>query len=330
MTALAPTLQAFFTTRLTAQRQVSPRTIHAYRDAFRLLLSFIADRDGTPPADLDVGDLDATTISSFLDHLETYRHNSARTRNARLTAIQSFFRFAAYRHPEHAESIAQVLAIPTKRHPTASVTFLTPNEIDALVAAPDTATWNGRRDHTLLTLALHTGLRLAELTGLRRGDLHLDPPAHVSCTGKGRRHRDTPLGPDTVKVLTAWVAHHPGADHDYLFTSRRGGPLSPDAVQRLVTKHATTAQQTCPSLTGKHVTPHTLRHTCAMELLRHDIDITVIALWLGHERLQSTQTYLHADLAIKQRALDRTRPDDTTPAGRYQPPDRLLAFLQSL
>lgn len=330
MSALAPTLQAFFTTRLVQQRQASPRTVAAYRDAFRLLLAYAHARTTKTPSQLDIDDLDAELISGFLDHLEHDRHNSVRTRNARLTAFRSFYRFAAYRHPEHAGLISQVLAIPPKRCETTVVSFLTQAEIDAVIAAPDMTTWAGRRDHALVLVAVQTGLRLSELIGLRCRDAHLGPGPHLSCLGKGRKHRDTPLGPGAVRVLRAWMRESRGQPDDALFCSRRGGHLSPDAVQRLLAKHVATATEACPSLRAKQVSPHTLRHSCAMDLLGHGVDIAVIGLWLGHEKLQSTQSYLHADLTIKERALNRTAPHDVSGGGRYRPPDRLLAFLDSL
>lgn len=330
MSTLAPTLQAFFTTRLVQQRQASPRTVQTYRDAFRLLLAYAHVRTGKAPAQLDLADLDADMISGFLDHLEQQRHNSVRTRNARLTAIHSFYRFAAYRHPEHAELVSQILAIPTKRCETAVVSFLDESEIDAVLAAPDRTTWAGRRDHTLLLVAVQTGLRLSELIDLRYQDAHLGTGPHLSCFGKGRKRRDTPLSSTAVRVLHAWLRERNGHPHEPLFPSRRGGHLSPDAIQRLLAKHVTTAAESCPSLRTKRVTPHTLRHSCAMALLRHGVDIAVIALWLGHEKLQSTQIYLHADLTIKEQALNRTAPHGTTGTGRYRPPDRLLAFLDNL
>lgn len=330
MSALAPTLQAYFTTRLARQRQASPRTVASYRDAFRLLVSYTHTRTGKAPSQLDLADLDTEMISGFLDHLEHERHNSVRTRNARLTAIHSFYRFAAYRHPEHADLISQVLAIPSKRCESAVVCFLTQDEIDALLAAPDRTTWAGRRDHALLVVATQTGLRLSELVGLRCQDTHLGPGPHLSCLGKGRKHRDTPLTAGAVRVLRTWLRERHGQPDEALFPSRRHGHLSPDAVQRLLAKHVATAATSCPTLHTKRVSPHTLRHSCAMGLLHHGVDVAVIGLWLGHEKLQSTQTYLHADLTIKERALSRTTPHRTSSNGRYRPPDRLLAFLESL
>jgi len=325
MTALAPTLQAFFTDRLARQRQASPHTIAAYRDTWRLLLSYAA----TQPSVLDLADLDAPLIGKFLDHLERERGNSARTRNARLAAVHSLFRYAALRHPEHAEVIARVLAIPPKRYDKALVTWLTEPELAALLAAPDRSTWAGRRDHALILLAAQTGLRISELTGLTIGDIHLGAGAHVSCTGKGRKQRITPLTTSTAAVLRAWLAGRHGQPAQPLFPNRTGGRLSRDAVEHRLAKHTATAAARCPSLNVKAVTAHTLRHTAAMRLLHAGTDTSVIALWLGHEQAETTQIYLHADLALKERALARIKPPDAKP-GRYQPPDKLLAFLEAL
>ncbi len=329
MTALAPTLQAFFTDRLATQRQASGRTVAAYRDTFRLLVGFVANRTCTPPSKLDLADLDAPAIGAFLLHLEQQRHNSVRTRNARLAAIHSFFRYAALRHPEHADSIGRVLAIPHKRHARALVCFLTPAEAQALIDAPDRRTWIGRRDHAMLTIAVQTGLRVAELTSLRCRDAALTAGPHVRCLGKGRKERCTPLTAPAVATLRSWLAERGGNPGDPLFPSRRGTALSTDAVEALVTKYAQAAASRCPSLTAKKVTPHVLRHTCAMALREAGIDVATIALWLGHEHIASVMPYMHADLGIKQRALDRTTPPDVPP-GRYRPPDNLLAFLASL
>ena len=329
MTALAPALQAFFTTRLGHQRDASPHTIDSYRHAFRLLLTYAKAQTGKDPSDLDLADLDASLVSGFLDHLERERGNGAASRNTRLAAIHSFFRFASYRHPEHAASIQQVLAIPQKRTEKSPRSFLTAAEMDALLAAPDRSTWIGRRDHVLLAVALRTGLRLSELTGLRRQDVHLGTGAHLKCLGKGRKRRDTPLDKPTVKLLHAWMHEQDGNPEDPLFPSRRGGRLSPDAVQRLVTRHAATAQGRYPSLAAKRITAHTLRHSCAMDLLTNGLDVAVLALWLGHEKLESVNAYLHADLSLKERALTRRPPLNDKPR-RYRPYDALLAFLEAL
>jgi site-specific recombinase XerD len=329
MTALAPTLEAFFTQRLIDQRQASPNTVAAYRDAWRLLLSYTSERTAKRPYQLDLADLDATLIGEFLNHLENHRHNSVRTRNARLAAIRSLFAFAALRHPEHADLIARVLAIPTKRCDRAIVTYLDDNEADALVASPDRNRWTGRRDHAILALALQTGLRVSELTSLRNQDVELRTGAHVRCWGKGRKQRATPLRPGTVSVLRTWMKERGGHPEDPLFPTSRGTPLTRDAVTALVAKHTATAAHHHKSLTNKTVTPHVLRHSCAMRLLRGGVDRAVLALWLGHEQVQTTDIYLHGDLTIKQQALARTTPPNVRP-GRYRPPDPLLAFLQDL
>ncbi|MGB3187064.1 MAG: site-specific integrase [Ornithinimicrobium sp.] len=329
MSMLAPTVEAFFTERLAAQRESSPHTIAAYSHALRLLLGFAYDRTGKTPSRLEVADLDASLIADFLTHLEQERGNSVATRNARMSAIRSLFAYAALRHPEHAEVIQRVLAIPAKRHDQTIVCFLTPEEVDALLAAPDRGTWIGRRDHALLVLATQTGLRVAELAGLACDDLHLDTGAHVRCRGKGRKDRATPLTDQTVAVLEVWLRERGQQPDQPLFPSRRGSPLSPDAIQWLTAKHAATAAGHCPSIGAKNVTPHVLRHTAAMQLLQAGVDVSVIALWLGHENVQTTQVYLHADLALKEKAIARTAPPNTVP-GRYQPPDPLLAFLEGL
>ena len=329
MTAIAATMQAFFTERLIAQRRASPHTITAYRDTLRLLLGFAAQRTRTPPCRLDIADLDAPMISAFLDHLERERGNTIRSRNARLAAIHSLFSFAALRHPEHAADIARVLAIPPKRSDQTIVTFLTSTETEALLAVPDRATRTGRRDHAWILLAIQTGLRASELTALTRHDVHLGAGAYVACHGKGRKDRITPLAPGTVTTLQAWLAEHGGTPDDPLFTTIRGGPMSRDALQQRLTLYATAAGKTCPTLASKNVTPHVLRHSAAMALLHAGVDITVIALWLGHESVTTTQIYLQADMALKQQALDRTTPPASVP-GRYRPSDQLLAFLEAL
>jgi integrase/recombinase XerD len=329
MTMLAPTLQAFFTERLIRQRHASAHTIAAYRDTLRLLLIFASNQTAKKVCRLDVADLDAPLVATFLDHLEHRRGNSIRTRNARLAAIHSLFAYAAVRHPEHAHDIGRVLAIPAKRADHTIVAFLTEPEADALVAAPNRTTRTGRRDHTLLLLAIQTGLRAAELTALTRADVHLGAGAHVACHGKGRKDRITPLTTVTVTVMRAWLAERGGHPTDPLFPTNRGGPMSHDALQQRLALHATTAAASCPSLAGKNVAPHVMRHTAAMRLLHAGVDTTVIALWLGHESTATTQIYLQADLELKQRALDKTTPPTSTP-GRYRPPDEILAFLDTL
>jgi len=329
MSALAPTVQAFFTQRLLRERNASPHTIAAYRDTIKLLLRFAAERCGREPSMLDIADLDADTIAVFLDHLQADRGNSARTRNARLAAIHSLYRYAALRHPEHAQDIQRVLSIPPKRTDRALVTFLDQPEIEALLAAPDRSTWTGRRDHALLLLAIQTGLRASELTTLNVDDVQLAGAAHVTCEGKGRKQRVTPLTRTTSAVIGVWLDERVGHPGDPLFPTSRGRRLSRDALERRLHLHLAHAAQHQPSLREKNVTLHTLRHTSAMQLLHAGVDSTVIALWLGHERVETTQIYLHADLALKERALARTKPPDAKP-GRYRPPDQLLAFLEAL
>ena len=326
MSALAPTLQAFFTERLLRQRNASPHTVAAYRDTMRLLLRFAHERTHKQPSELD---LDAALIAAFLDQLEHERGNSVRTRNARLAAINSLYRFAALRHPEHAALIQRVLAIPPKRFDRALVSFLTEPEVEALIASPDRSTWTGRRDHALLLLATETGLRASELTGLNRSDLHLGVGAHISCHGKGRKQRTTPLTRSTVATLRAWTTERGGGTAEPLFPTRQGRRLSRDALERRLAKYLRDAAGRAPSLHNKKVTLHVLRHTAAMRLLHAGVDTSVIALWLGHESIDTTQIYLHADLALKERALARTTPTASTP-GRYRPPDSMLAFLEAL
>ena len=329
LASLPALLQAFFLDRLLRQRAASAHTIAAYRDAFRLLLPFATQRVGKTVSDLDVADLDAPIVGDFLDHLEKERGNSARTRNARLAAIHSFFRYVALREPAYALICQRVLAIPSKRHERKEIEYLTRRETEALIAVPDLSRWIGRRDRALLLLAVQTGLRVSELIGLRCKDVVLGTGANVHCMGKGRKERRTPLRRDAVAVLEPWLRERAGQADDPLFPSVRGGALSRDAVERLVTKHVTTAGRTCPSLKRKRVTPHVLRHTAAMDLLQHGVDRSVIALWLGHESVETTQIYLHADLRMKEKALERTTSLGTKP-GRYRPDDALLTFLESL
>ncbi|WP_239312684.1 tyrosine-type recombinase/integrase [Frankia sp. Cj3] len=329
MSTLASILQSFFTDRLHHQRQASIHTIAAYRDAVKLLLVFASATTGKQPSDLNIADLDAPLIGAFLDHLETDRANSVRTRNARLAAIHALFRHAAWHRPDDAAVIQRVLAIPPKRFDRTIVTYLTEAEITALLDAPDPTTWTGRRDRALLMLACQTGLRASELIGLTIGDLHLGTGAHVSCLGKGRKQRITPLTPATVTVVRGWLTERAGQSHDPLFPTRRGTPLSRDGLERRLATHVATATQSCPTLRGKKISPHVLRHSTAMRLLHAGVDTSVIALWLGHENVATTQIYIHADLAIKEKALARTAPQNTT-QGRYQPNDDILAFLESL
>jgi site-specific recombinase XerD len=322
-------LQTFFTDCLIRQRRASPHTVVAYRNTFRILLRFAAARLRRVPSRLVIADLDAAFLGEFLDHLERERGNSARSRNARLAALRAFFRYVALSEPAHALHCQRVLAIPSKRFERGIVEFLGEEEVEALLGAPDTATWIGRRDRALLLVAVQTGLRVSELTALRRQDVTLGTGAHVRCFGKGRKLRCTPLRSDVTRILKAWLRERPPEPDKPVFPSSRGGRMSEDAVERLVAKHVAAARQGCPSLNDKRVTPHTLRHSAAMRLLQKGVDRSVIALWLGHESIQTTQIYLHADLQLKEKALARTASSGQVP-GRYRPSDTLLAFLEGL
>lgn len=329
MSALAPALQAFFTDRLIGQRAASPNTIAAYRTGLRLLLGFAAERTGKSPSTLDIAELDAPLVAAFLDHLEHDRHNTATTRNNRLAAIHSLFAYLALHHPEHAGSIQRVLAIPVKRTQRNLVTYLSDHEVDVLLGSCDQSRWTGRRDHAMFALTIQTGLRISELAGLACCDVTLATGANVHTVGKGRKERRTPLVPATRAILKAWLAERAGASNDPLFPTTTGRRLSPDAIERRLALHLAVAAITCPSISTKRTTVHTLRHTAAMRLLLAGNDITVIALWLGHEQIATTNIYLHADMTHKQRAIDRTKPLAAKP-GRFRPPDPLLAFLEAL
>jgi site-specific recombinase XerD len=332
MTTISPLsalLQSFFTDRLMKQRQVSTHTIASYRDTFRLLLGFAHKQLKKTPSQLALDDLNAPFIGAFLDDIQNHRHNGARTRNLRLTAIRSFFKYAAFQEPSRSAHIQRVLAIPAKRQDRPLIDFLTYPEIQALLTAPDKTTWTGRRDQALLMLAIQTGLRLSELIGLRSRDIVLSLGAHVRCYGKGRKERCTPLTKQTVALMKAWLKERGGSDNYVVFPNARGTPLSPDGVQYLLAKHVAKARETCPSLKEKRVSPHVLRHTAAMELLHAGVDHSVIALWLGHESPETTHIYLQADLALKEKILEKTKPPDVK-AGRYRPSDKLLQFLNTL
>lgn len=324
-----PLLEAFFTDRLIRQRQASPHTLASYRDTFCLLLAYAQHQLRKEPSEVTLADLDTAFLGAFLNHLEHERDNSARSRNVRLAAIHSFFRYVALHAPEHSALAQRVLAIPNKRYLRRPVAFLSSLEVTALLAAPDLDSWVGRRDRALLLLTVQTGLRAAEVIGLRCEDIVLGPAAYVQCQGKGRKLRNTPLRKDTVTVLRSWLAERSGRSSDPAFPTINGTPLSHDALQYLLNKHLAVARRNCPSLTTKHVTPHVLRHTLAMDLLHHGVDRAVIALWLGHESVETTAIYLQADMKIKEQALAKTDAADTR-ARRYKPDDHLLAFLKSL
>ena len=327
--SLAALLERFFTQRLMQQRQASPHTVSSYRDTFRQFLKFTEQRLHKAPSQLNFQEIDAPLIMAFLDHSEKHQGVSIRSRNLRLTALHSFFRFAAFEAPVHSAQIQRVLAIPSKRFTRTLVQFLTRLEVDALLAAPDRRTWSGRRDHAFILLAVQTGLRLSEMSGLQRQDMILGTGAHVRVIGKGRKERCTPLARSTLVVLKAWLREPQRGDGNILFPSARGERLSVHGVQYLLNKHRMTASRVCPSLRDKRVTVHRLRHTTAMELLQGGVDRSVIALWLGHERVETTQIYLEATLAMKEKALAKTSPPHGR-RGRYKPGDRLLAFLSDL
>jgi integrase/recombinase XerD len=321
-------VQRFFTDRLCVQMEASRHTVAGYRDTFRLLLRYASARHGKPPVKLMIEDIDADLVADFLVHTETARGNSARSRNTRLAAIRSFFRYVAMSDPTWLLQCQRILAMPNKRYVKRAVTFLDGDEIAALLAAPDRTTWAGRRDHALLLIAVQTGLRASELVGLKCGDVVLGSGAHVRCMGKGRKERATPLRRETAKLLAAWI----GTDKDEsrpLFPSIRGERLSRDALEHLVRKHCLTAARACPSIGSRRVTPHTLRHSTAMDLLHHGVDPAVIALWLGHENVETTQIYIHADMRMKEKALARVAAP-ATPSSRFRPDDQLLAFLEGL
>jgi integrase/recombinase XerD len=329
-TATLPTLvQQFFTDRLCTQMAASPNTIASYRDTFRLLLQFASEQTGKAPTQLTVEQVDVTLAGDFLVHVEDRRRNSARSRNARLAAIRSFFRFVAMKEPAHLLHCQKILAMPGKRYERRTVEFLDRAEMNALLAAPDRSTWAGRRDHAILSMALQTGLRVSEIINLRRRDIVTGTGAHVRCEGKGRKQRCTPLRQEIIKVLDVWLKERAGMNDDPLFPTMRGTKLSRDALERLVQKHTLVASKSCPPLIGKRVSPHVLRHSTAMELLHHGVDQSVIALWLGHESVETTQMYMHADLRLKEKALARITAPESKP-GRYRPDDSLLAFLEGL
>lgn len=328
-TAFPTLLETFFTERLVQQKRASAHTLASYRDTFCLLLRYAEQRLNKAPSRLALADLDAPLIGAFLDHLQERRGTSARSRNVRLAAIHSFFRYAALQVPDHSGLIERVLAIPSQRYERSPIAYLAQQEIEALLAAPDQSTWLGRRDRTLLLVALQTGLRVSELIGLRWQDVSLDTGAHVCCQGKGRKNRCTPLRKDTIAALRAWRREQPHDPLEPVFPTARATPLSRDGVAYVLAKHLARARQQCPSLEGKRVSPHVLRHSAAMTLLHSGVDCAVIAMWLGHESMETTQIYLHASLALKQQALDKTTPTSRSP-GRYRPDDALLAFLKSL
>jgi site-specific recombinase XerD len=327
--SLAPLLQRFFTQCLMQQRRASTHTIRSYRDTFRQFLKFIQQRSHKQPSALEFADIDAPLVAAYLDHLEKHIGLSVRSRNLRLTAIHSFFRYAAFELPTHSAQIQRVLSIPSKRFTRKLVRSLSRCEVDALLGAPDRRTWFGRRDHAFILMAVQTGLRLSEMTAVRREDVTLGTGAHVRVIGKGRKERCTPLARPTVTVLSAWMREPQRGSAGLLFPNAKGDRLTVHGVQYLLSKHAATAAKVCPSLRQKRVTVHVLRHTMALDLLQAGVDRAVIALWLGHESVETTQIYLEATLAMKEQALAKTSLRYGMPS-RYHPGDPLLSFLNSM
>jgi site-specific recombinase XerD len=327
--ALSAYLQRFFTERLGVQMKASPNTVASYRDTFRLLLRYAADRRKKGPTALQIADIDADLVGQFLADLEKTRGNGARSRNTRLAAIRSFFKYVAVNEPQLLQHCQRVLAMPAKRHEKRPIDYLDREEIEAVIAAPDLTTWHGRRDRVILLLTLQTGLRVTELIMLTCGDIALGPGAHVRCMGKGRKERATPIRKDSAKLVRNWLAERRGKTDDPLFISNRGDRLSRDAIEGIVRRHVETASRACRSLRTKRVSPHVLRHSAAMQLLHGGVDRTVIALWLGHESVETTHMYIHADMKIKEKAIAKTLPVEAK-HGRYRPSDKLLAFLEAL
>lgn len=317
---LAVLLETFFTGRLMKQKQASPHTISSYRDTFCLLLHFIQRHLRKEPSALCLEDIDAPLIAAFLDDIETSRKLSARTRNLRLTAIRSFFRYAALEAPAQSAQIQRVLAIPSKRHTRCVVNFLDQKEVESMLSAPNQETWSGRRDHALILLAVQTGARLSEIIGLQRKDVIFGTGAHITVIGKGRKQRCVPITKRTAEVLKAWIREPAKANTEVLFPNARGMPLSPDGVQYILAKHTKVASEHCPSLSEKRVTPHVLRHSCAMALMLAGVDRAMIALWLGHESVETTQIYLQANLELKEAILAKATMPEGKP-GRYRPDD---------
>ncbi|MCX6605915.1 MAG: site-specific integrase [Acidobacteria bacterium] len=325
----APLIQAFFVEYLLNQKNASPRTVAAYRDAFRLLLRYLHQTKGVQPVALRVADLDAPVILAFLDNIEQQRANCIRSRNARLAAIRSFFRFVQMREPAGLAVASRVLAIPVKRTERKLVGYLTRSEIDAILATADQTHWDGRRDHALLLTLYNSGARVSEIIGVRRDDIALDAPASLKLHGKGRKERAVPLWAKTAKVLRAWLQEPGDGLSDLAFPSARGRRISRHGVSYLLNRAAGRAAPACPSIRAKRVSPHLIRHSTAMHLLQAGVDPAVIALWLGHESVETTHGYVEADLTMTENALGKLTPAGSAP-GRFKPADKLLAFLEAL
>jgi len=326
---VASLLERFFSDYLISQRNVSPATVCAYRDTFRLLLRFAHDQLGKPPAELAFTDIDAPQILGFLNHLENKRRNCVRSRNARLAAIRSFMRYAALQEPTVLPTVKRILAIPVKRFDRPAVDFLSREEVEAVLAAPDTTSWSGHRDLVLLATLYNTGARVSEIIGLNVEDLRLAGTATVRIQGKGRKERVLPLWKTTKRQLDQWLGRINNDPGSPLFPNRQGLRLTRSGVRRRLQAAIVIARSKCPTLCGRRVSPHLFRHTTAMHLLQSGVDMTVIALWLGHESITTTHMYVEADMTMKIRAIGKiTKP----PRGRFQfqASDPLLAFLDAL
>jgi integrase/recombinase XerD len=327
--SIAPYVQAFLADYLCQQRRLSPQTIISCRDTFRLFLTFLRDHTGIEPSAVRLADLDAPVVLRFLNYLEQDRGNSVRSRNIRLSAIRSFFRLVALRDPDSLGIVTRVLAIPMKREDQKLIGYLTRPEIQALLAAPEQSTWVGRRDHALLLTLYNSGARVSEITMLKRDQVCFGDRTFLQLCGKGRKERTIPLWAETVQVLRAWF-HELGAHTPNIaFPSIRGKPLSRDGVDYLLKRAVQRAAVDCPSLTTKKISPHLVRHSTAMHLLQAGVDIATIALWLGHESIETTHVYLQADLAMKEEALGKLEPIEGE-WQRFRADDPLLAFLASL
>jgi site-specific recombinase XerD len=322
-------VQAFFVEHLLNQKHASPRTLATYRDAFRLLLRFVRETHGVEPAALTVDNLDAPVILAFLDHIERQRANSIRSRNARLAAIRSFFRFVQMREPAAVATASRVLAIPVKRTERKLVGYLTRPEIDALLSAADLTNRDGRRDHALLLTLYNSGARVSEIIGVRRDEIVLDAPASLKLHGKGRKERAVPLWLKTAQVLRAWFQELGDRFGGLAFPSARGGRLSRHGVSFLLSRLTNCAATACPSLLNKRISPHVVRHSTAMHLLQSGVDPAVIALWLGHESVETTHGYVEADLTMMENAMGKLAPAGSAPR-RFKASDDLLAFLATL
>ncbi len=321
-------LQKFFTVQLYKEKQVSSHTIVSYRDTFKLLLDFVHQKYKLKPEGICLIDLDVECIRHFLNYLEEERKASARSRNQRLAALRSFYKFVSFERPDLSGSIQRILSIPCKRYTRRNICFLQPDEVSALQSGPDLSQWVGRRDQAILILAIQTGLRVSEITSLKVEDVILSNGPYVKCQGKGRKERCTPLTKNTTRILRSWLKERP-VDSEYFFTTSLGKKLSSDAIQARVKIYAQKAAQKCPSIAKKRITPHVLRHTAAMQLLQSGVDRSIISLWLGHESYETTQMYLSADLKIKEKIIEKVKYVNGRNT-RFKPTNDIFLFLKTL